>query len=206
MSFYQFTPQYAFGTASEPFVHWNDGFSSDEIDEIIKVGESLDTEDARVGIPKDNPDIAPEDLRKTKLSWIEHQHAPWLYDRLAWIMNQLNGQFYKFDITGFNEHLQFGIYDKDDHYDWHIDAGPSVGSDNIDARAPRKLSLCMQLSDPDDYEGGELEIMTANRGAAIAKTRGLITVFPSYTLHRVRPVTKGIRKSLVVWASGPQFR
>ena len=64
----------------------------------------------------------------------------------------------------------------------------------------------LQLTDPAEYEGGDLEIMSGAETDVVLKQRGLITVFPSYILHRVSPVTKGTRKTIVVWACGPAFK
>jgi len=72
--------------------------------------------------------------------------------------------------------------------------------------SPRKLSLVLQLTDPEEYEGGDLELMTSSDPIAVLKQRGLISVFPSFVLHRVTPVTKGTRRTLVVWACGPEFK
>jgi PKHD-type hydroxylase len=64
----------------------------------------------------------------------------------------------------------------------------------------------LQLSDPDEYEGGNLEILSSREPTVIEKKKGLVSVFPSYILHRVTPVTSGVRKTLVVWTTGPKFR
>jgi PKHD-type hydroxylase len=64
----------------------------------------------------------------------------------------------------------------------------------------------LQLSDPSQYEGGNLQVMTGGEPTNVSKQRGLIAVFPAYTLHQVTPVTQGTRQSLVAWISGPPFR
>jgi PKHD-type hydroxylase len=70
----------------------------------------------------------------------------------------------------------------------------------------RKLSIVLQLSDPSEYEGGELQILTRKEPTSMQKKRGLITVFPAWTLHQVTPVIKGTRQTLVAWISGPAFK
>jgi PKHD-type hydroxylase len=75
-----------------------------------------------------------------------------------------------------------------------------------EAPAARKLSLVLQLSDPSEYEGGELQTMSGPNHCAVDRQKGLIAAFPSYMLHRVTPVTKGTRYSLVVWICGPSFK
>ena len=66
--------------------------------------------------------------------------------------------------------------------------------------------MVLQLSDPSEYEGGELQLLTGKEPTTIQKQRGLITVFPAWTLHQVTPVTKGTRQTLVAWISGPSFK
>ena len=71
--------------------------------------------------------------------------------------------------------------------------------------SPRKLTLVLQLSDPSEYEGGELQSLTSLQPGTVNKKKGIIAAFPSWTLHQVTPVTKGVRKTLVIWVAGPQF-
>jgi PKHD-type hydroxylase len=84
------------------------------------------------------------------------------------------------------------------HYDWHVDQGAT--------ERRRKLSLVLQLSPPSDYEGCELQIRSSNKIETVPRGRGELIAFPSYALHRVTPITAGIRRSLVIWCSGPRFR
>ena len=108
---------------------------------------------------------------------------------------------WRYDITGFNEDLQYTKYSDDkSFYGWHIDSG-SLKSEN----PPRKLSLTLQLSEPSEYDGGDFQIH-ASKLNTVSKKKGLICVFPSYSLHQVTPITRGVRRSLVVWLCGPAFR
>lgn len=200
MSLYQFPPIQSFGIGTEPYVYWENGFTDEDIQRIIEIGESRIYNDAGVGVT-DSIEVVPE-VRISKTSWIDLQDdSEWLYDKIAHIINSLNAQYYKFDIYGFNEHMQFTIYNGDEggHYDWHLDNGKGDMS-------TRKLSFVLQLSDPEDYEGGELQILTSSSPSNIRKEKGFAVVFPSYALHRVTPVTKGIRKTLVIWVTGPTFK
>jgi PKHD-type hydroxylase len=202
MSTYQFLPSPTFGVSEEPFVTWRDGFTSNELDQIISYGDSLPLNKAVIGGRSQEDSYT--DIRESKTSWISlNNDSQWIYDKLSWIARQLNGQFYKFDLFGFQEDFQYTIYNAEDsgHYDWHQDSGSAnFGS------GPRKLSLVLQLSNPDDYAGGDLELLTASRPTKVEKQRGLIALFPSYTLHRVTAVTSGTRRSLVVWITGPAFK
>ena len=200
MSLYQFPPVSSFGIGTEPLVYWENGFNDEDIRKIIEIGESRLSSSSSVG-SSDGGDIIP-DVRISKTSWIDLQDdSTWLYDKIAYIINTLNAQYYMFDIYGFNEHMQFTVYDGDEngHYDWHLDSGKSDMS-------PRKLSFVLQLSDPEEYEGGELQLLNSSEPANVRKEKGFAVVFPSYTLHRVTPVTKGVRKTLVIWVTGPTFK
>ena len=113
----------------------------------------------------------------------------------------MNGMYWRYDINGFHEHLQYTVYDgSGTHYDWHVD------NNMLTDLPPRKLSMSVQLSDPDDYDGGGLEISDGQIVEATDARGSSVIVFPSYRVHRVTPVTEGVRRSLVVWANGPPFR
>ena len=179
---------------------WQEGFTPEECDRIIRYGESLSPQDSVVGLDEDSQEVE-EEIRKSKNSWIElNDDTEWIYDRLGQILRCMNGMHWRFDINGFHEHLQYTVYHDDkSFYRWHVD-NMLLGD-----MPPRKLSMSVQLTDPNDYDGGELQ---TNDGVihTVSNDRGLVTVFPSYVLHRVTPVTRGTRRSLVVWANGPGFR
>jgi len=122
---------------------------------------------------------------------------------------------WNFNITK-KENNQFTIYGKKQFYHWHKDHHEDI---NKDPNSPfyntiRKISMTIQLSDPKDYKGGNLEFFLPNNSPEekkITKTteilpRGTITFFPSFIWHRVTPVTKGTRYSLVTWFSGETFK
>jgi PKHD-type hydroxylase len=99
------------------------------------------------------------------------------------------------------EKTQIGRYKSSDegHYDWHMDAFTPING------IQRKLSISILLSDPSEFEGGELQFKGIEDRKILTK-QGSIVVFPSFIEHRVTPVTKGVRYSAVTWASGPSFR
>jgi PKHD-type hydroxylase len=195
---YNIAPPPNLGLTEHEFVTWNNGFSEEEISKIIEIGDSLEKEPSKI----DDGVLPPKDIRISDLSWIRpNQDTVWLFDKLSWILRQLNGQFYRFNITGFDEPLQYTTYygreEEGGHYTWHCDHGRD---------APRKLSIVLQLSDPTEYEGGNLEILSdIGKILTVDKKKGFLAMFPSFRTHRVTPVTSGIRKSLVVWATGPAF-
>lgn len=175
---------------------WQDGFTAREIKDIISIGEDYMPE---AGTVDNNNKI--EHVRKSKVAWINNNtRTAWLYDKMAFIARQLNGQFFDYDLFGFVEDFQYTVYGpENDHYTWHMDRGRN-------SIVPRKLSLVMMLSDPSEYDGGDLEIFNRSTTETLDKTKGIVHAFPSYIMHRVTPVTRGIRRTLVIWVTGPKFR
>ena len=196
MTHYIFAPSALAGYGEHEFTTLHEAFSADEIKQIIEFGDSLPQTSAVVG----GNELIP-DIRRSTVSWIEHtSETQWIFDRLAYVVRSLNSQYYGFDLHGFCEAIQFTTYNEEVEggYNWHLDSG-------VNSPSPRKMSLVVQLSDPADYEGGDLEILTAVNPTQVNKGLGLAAMFPSFRLHRVTPVTKGIRKSLVIWITGPKF-
>ena len=144
-----------------------------------------------------------KEIRACKLAWMfPNKHTEWIYQRITDVVNQTNEEIFKFDLTKM-ETFQFTKYKEEESgfYDKHVD--PMVGQYLPENR---KLSLVVQLSDPDDYEGGDLCLYTGKDPTIIEKKRGRVVFFPSYTLHEVKPVTKGTRYTLVGWVHGPAFK
>lgn len=184
----------------EPFVWWENGFSEQELNWLQMQARKAD-ERAAVGVG-DRSVKEQSEIRRSYVTWLEkNAENSWVYYKLSHITSWLNAQYYRFDLTGFGERLQLTNYDQSDHgmYGWHQDYGGSMGPS-------RKLSLVLQLTDPNDYEGGNLQIHTGVSPVNVRKQRGLVVAFPSYTLHQVTPVTTGSRQSLVSWITGPQFK
>lgn len=138
-------------------------------------------------------------VRDSHIKFIDQNEYPHIYSHMADLTKHLNDQYFKFDIWGFEENLQFSEYNVGGKYDEHIDKtyGNSV----------RKLTIVLQLTDQNSYTGGDLEIVLGkDKVFPMLRKQGSICVFPSYMMHRVAPVTSGTRHSLVGWVSGPQFR
>jgi PKHD-type hydroxylase len=144
-------------------------------------------------------------IRNSNVIWLDD---PWIYNMLHPYVDTANSS------SGWNfqwsrsEAVQFTIYRKDQFYDWHCDASPGDPTN-------RKLSVSVQLDDPNDYEGGNLLFdprdITPNGGSRIVedpaiRPQGTIVVFPSFVWHKVTPVTKGTRHSLVMWSYGEPFK
>jgi PKHD-type hydroxylase len=185
-------------TGIEPYTTWDGALTPEELDAIIAYGDALEPAQATI-IEAAEADHNSK-FRSTRISWIEEsQETLWMFRKLVAAASTINQQAYCFDLAAL-EALQYTVYHAGEksHYDWHVDHG----------RTPRrrKLSLVLQLSAPTDYEGCELQIYASNQIDTAPKSRGTLIAFPSYTLHRVTPITAGIRRSLVMWCSGPRFR
>ena len=157
------------------------------------------------------------DLKKIRDSNIVWMDDKWIYDVILPYVRKANinaGWNYHMDWT---ESCQFTIYDKNQHYGWHIDSYklPYNKPKNKKFHGKcRKLSVTVSLSDPKNYKGGELELDFRNNNTGKPnrnicteiKKKGSIVVFPSYLWHRVKPVTSGTRYSLVLWNIGDPFK
>ncbi len=119
----------------------------------------------------------------------------WIYQRLFAVAKDANSHNWRFELAR-SECLQFARYGAAQHYNWHMDLA-SRGPTSL-----RKLSLTVQLSAPEDYEGGDLEFKLDQEVTKAPRDQGVVTLFPSYVLHRVAPVTAGVRYSLVHWLRG----
>jgi PKHD-type hydroxylase len=204
------------GLNEEQWAYWDDAFTDEELQTIVDLGDSRPKKYAVVGTKGEYV----EEIRRSLVNFMDEdlltKHAPFLLDKLTFICRNLNGNCFGFDLSGFHEQFQYTTYDPADAYDnnnkmiaedkriaeytWHLDKGP--GGD----RTPRKLSMVLSLLDSDDYEGGDFEIKTGVQSQILPFKKGRVVAFPSWTLHRVTPVTKGIRKTVVVWVGGPKFK
>ena len=144
--------------------------------------------------------------RRSRIKWIpQNEKFGWIYVKLLDMAKKSNDALWEFDLHSLPEMIQYTEYDANDegHYDWHQDIGPEIGS-------LRKISMTVQLSDPSEYEGGDLEYYLGGplevSSHTVDKGQGTVFCFPSYMLHRVTPVTKGIRKSFVLWLGGSSFK
>ena len=173
-------------------------FSIEQCDHILELARNAPSKDAKlVGNEKNH------DLRRADLVWLDEvEGAEWVMDRIIDVLRPVNRDVYGFDLTDFSESAQVARYgaEREGHFSWHSD----VGEGRLASR--RKLTMVAQLSEPDTYEDGSLEVWPSSAVITAPRDRGSVTLFPSYLLHRVTPVTAGERYSLTIWAHGPQFR
>lgn len=173
-------------------------FTAEECDRILVVADAAPAREARlVGQAQDH------NLRRADLVWLDDvPGCDWVMDRIIDIVRAANRERFDFDLQSFSESAQIARYDasRAGHFDWHSDIG-----DGPFARQ-RKLTMVVQLSAPEGYAGGTLEVMPSAHVHQASTARGDATIFPSFLLHRVTPVTHGQRQSLTIWAHGPAFR
>ena len=180
-----------------PFAWWDNEFTNEQLDWLQQKAREAH-QVAQIG--GGNNGKVNEEIRRSELNWLhKNPECEWVFERLGRVASSLNADYFNFDLVGFGEDIQLTNYHeaRQGTYVWHQDFGSTMS---------RKLSMVMQLSDPSEYEGGELQLLTNTNPISIEKKRGLITVFPSWTLHQVTPVIKGTRQTLVTWISGPAFK
>lgn len=177
---------------------WSNAFTEEEIDRIVEYCDKQETQ------PGTTFGTNPEKYRLSKVKFHNpNQENSWMFERLNDVIYRANQQFYNFDLNGY-EYFQYTTYDKDGRYDWHTDMAFGFEENNKDIQ-PRKLSLSLLLND--DYEGGKFQINAGmeSEPVTVELKKGQIVLFPSFMIHRVTPVTQGLRRSLVVWVLGPKF-
>jgi len=162
-------------------------------------------------------------IRDSKNAWIPTSH--WIGGFVWHYIQRANRENFLYGLTAIDgENLQYTQYGEGQYYHWHIDAGidtayrpqkivsssTNISQDlsTIQGEYVRKLSFSIQLSDPEDYSGGEFQFMSLDNSSTYfaPKPKGTIIIFDSRSLHRVRKVKSGMRKSLVGWVVGPRWR
>lgn len=184
-----------------PFVYFHKNtLYSPIIDRIKQYVNDLPTEDGVLAKADKN-----NEMRKSTLRWIErNQQSDWIYNTVKSIASPINDMVFQFDLTGIDT-IQYTEYNQaGDMYNFHADSTPGLTySENL----VRKLTMVIQLTDSDEYEGGDVEFMSGRMYNETApRGKGSIVIFPSYVMHRVTPIISGTRNSLVTWFMGPKFR
>jgi len=175
-------------------------FTDEEIKKINTIYDNQKHIDGTIGNGRIDHSIRNSKIVKIALN----NETKFIYDKLVTFIKHVNNQIWNFNITNIIDLIQIAEYNGDSnteeqgHYDWHVDIG-------TDYRSARKISISLQLSDETEYEGGDLELMLGNKIEKMTREKGSIICFPSYIVHRVNKVTKGQRKSLVIWIHGPPF-
>jgi PKHD-type hydroxylase len=181
---------------TQNWAYYNNLFTPEECAQIIRVGEGKGLKDGLIA-----GYVSPsESGRIAKVSWLYVEDGiDFAFRRVTDAVIGINEQFFQFDLFGMTEGFQFTRYDAPSSFH-----GPHI--DKMLNGPVRKLSLTIQLSSPEDYEGGELDLKFSDETEFMTKEQGKMIVFPSYVVHEVRPVTKGTRYSLVAWVTGKPFK
>ena len=174
------------------FAYWEKVFTKQECEKIIEIAK-------KKGLVRGTT-TDKTDIRLSEVCWLyPDDDLEFVFRKITDVVLNLNNRFFKFDIFGLNEGLQFTNYKApSDKYGKHIDRENDF--------LIRKLSLSIQLTDPNEYEGGELILYEDEKGTEMKKEQGTLVLFPSYILHEVKPITKGERNSLVSWVTGKPFK
>jgi PKHD-type hydroxylase len=179
---------------------WPSALSSEECDAIVASAERYADQSATVGFKEAMR--SDHGYRSSTIRWLDVRAEAVLVDRLMHFVHSSNRTNFGVEISAPYD-LQFTEYhgSANGKYDWHQDVW-------LESTRPfdRKLSLVVQLSDPGDYEGGAFEFFGIQHPGATFAPRGSMLIFPSFLQHRVLPVTKGLRRSLVSWVEGPRWR
>jgi PKHD-type hydroxylase len=187
---------------AEEAAFWDNFLTQEDIDTLLALPQWHQSHDAQVGDGVNGR--VDTDTRITTVGWwTPCEKTNHIWQKIIEAIGQVNNRHFGYDLTGCYEPAQLTLYKGNDnaHYDWHIDMGLKNNS------VPRKLSMALLLSDPDDFEGGEFQAkLVSDEPITLEQKQGRAWFFPSYALHRVAPVTKGVRRSLVLWIGGPPFK
>ena len=168
----------------------------DRVDENIFIKSEVNPHDSKVR----------DSIRKSQHCWISSTH--WIGGFLWHYIKMANKDNFLYDISDIeNDMIQYTQYNKGDFYNWHTDM--DICDINEPDQLVRKLSFTLQLTNEDEYTGGNLEFADFDDSSyrfLVPKSRGTVIVFDSRTPHRVTPIESGIRKSLVGWVVGKRWR
>jgi PKHD-type hydroxylase len=167
-----------------------DAFSAAECDAIVALGLAAALEPATV-FEGGRDQVVPGLRQAERCYWPREVAGGWIHARLDALFAEA-GALFDLAVEPLFEDIQFVRYGVGDHFQtWHSDAGADRGE-------ARLMSLSVELSEPGDYDGGVLEIAPAV-GLPRSLPRGGARLFPSRAIHRVTPVTRGVRHALVAW-------
>lgn len=192
-------------TAMESYCILFEAFSPKECQDMIDLAELLEFKKGTVG-----NNHTDDKIRNSNITWITDDPSQpaldarrYMIDRAIATISRVNGEKFDMDLDHF-ESLQFTRYDLNQHYDWHVDV-----HEGQPMNSHRKLSMVIGLTDPDSYEGGDLLLNLGGNPDTPMTLRvplGGAVFFYSHIPHKVTPVTKGSRATLVTWAMGPRIR
>ena len=174
-------------------------FTPEQCQKIIDAGRRQKPQQAQVGMNKPSGGIDTK-KRTTTISWLPFKEMEPMYNDINKFIQQANRNHFGFENVKITEQAQFTEYPEGGFYDWHMDTDV-----NMQYEPPvRKISMTLLLSPENQFEGGDLELMAPGKRANMKQGHAII--FASFLNHRVAPVTKGVRQSLVMWFGGDPFK
>ena len=174
-------------------------FTPDQCQKIINAGRRQKPQQASVGMGKPQGGVDTK-KRTTTISWIPFKEMEPMYNDINIFIQKANKNHFGFGDIQITEQAQFTEYPEGGFYDWHMDTDV-----NMQYEPPvRKISMTLLLSPENQFEGGNLELMAP--GKKVNLKQGHAIIFASFLNHRVAPVTKGVRQSLVMWFGGEPFK
>ena len=174
-------------------------FTPEQCQQIINCGRRQPPQQAQVGMGKPGGGTDTK-KRVTTISWIPFKEMEPMYNDINTFIQKTNLNHFGFGDIQITEQAQFTEYPEGGFYDWHIDCDV-----NMEHEPPvRKISMTLLLSPENQFEGGDLELMAP--GKFVKLKQGHAIMFASFLNHRVNPVIRGVRQSLVMWFGGKPFR
>ena len=174
-------------------------FTPEQCQQIINCGRRQKPQVAQVGMGKPGGGVDTK-KRTTTISWIPFDKLPQMYKKVEHQLSLVNLNHFGFENVQITEPAQFTEYPKGGFYDWHMD----LDVNGTHEPPVRKISMTCLLSDPSTFTGGDLEFMEKNKMPPLKQGQAIF--FASFIRHRVAPVKKGIRRSLVMWFGGQPFK
>lgn len=183
-----------------PVVYSDNVLDKTAIDEIEKLANQSKFNAASIG--QQNNSSLDLNVRRSEIAWIQPENTPkQILEFFEKLILSINEKHYEFHLTGI-ESMQFTVYDGDfaGEYKWHIDTM------RLPENLVRKMSISILLSSNEEFDGGHLLVSPSGQTIVAEQRQGRAVFFPSWVPHCVTPVTRGVRKSLVIWAHGPMFK
>lgn len=182
-----------------PAVFYEEAIPDKLVDLMIEELPKHTNDFAEAEIGSENKGELVLDMRRSKISWMYEND--WVSSVFSHYFHIANKYVWEYDLNCIHG-IQITKYDRNDHYTWHSDYGTTE-----DNRFTRKLSATLLVTDPSEYQGGDLEFIDYHNNLRVApRKRGTMIIFDARVPHRVTPVTKGQRISLVSWMLGPKLR
>ena len=176
-------------------------FTPEQCQMIINSGRSEPRNTALVGNEQGSKGGRIDtETRTSHISWLPFSKMIEMYKQLELVMKQTNGNHFGFDGMQITEMAQYTEYPEGGFYDWHTDNDVNCANEP----PVRKISMTCLLSPEHEFEGGDLELMKEGKAAKLKQGHAIF--FASFIRHRVAPVTRGNRKSLVMWFGGTPFK